>query len=284
MKELGLVASALKGHNEIISDTEADWSVIREGTYFRFKGDMAFYTIASKERLYYIKDFDVLSSSLILVDDNTSIFLQNQDSLTISFKEFECDTVVEIKNGGVNYKIGDKVSVKGGVLSKNLIDNTTQPTTLLVKQIGHAGNITEVSIEKNGKYILPPENECQIIGKGMGAIIELEFSVSDKRGILEREIEKIELNSGQTKITLNFPLPENLKAGKLSIDKWKAFLSADYSGENKLGQSYEMLRDFTPNLNLPLMIKNSVSPEFVFNESMAILDKKLTEIFELLRK
>jgi hypothetical protein len=49
-------------------------------------------------------------------------------------------------------------------------------------------------------------------------------------------------------------------------------------GETNVNESFEIIRDFTPYCNIPLLIPNSKNQELTFNNGMAILDKKIAEL------
>lgn len=279
MKIVGTMGSIRKGDNKIISATFSDWSAIREGTFIKFNNDSQFYIAAHSEKRTYLKDFIVLESSVIKINEDCGVNINEGDTLYISYKEYELSTIYKIISAGKGYKIGDQLTLSGGVPSLNITDNTLNSTKFIVSKIGEEGEIGELDIINRGKYIDAPSQITDLKG-GLGSLASLEvgFKLTDHRSFIERDVQKIEFKSAATIINLMYSLPGGIKEGKLSIEKWEIILSSNYQGENRIAAPFQITRDFTPNYKIPLITKNSLNQELIVNHALTLLDKKIMEL------
>ena len=94
----------------------------------------------------------------------------------------------------------------------------------------------------------------------------------------ERTVSSIEHKEDHTIIRLSHPLPPHTTSGTITVKKWEAILDSEYLGDSRNDASYEIVKDFTPNLDLPLIKGEIISSSLLYNESMVILDKKIQEI------
>lgn len=279
MKHLELRASILHNNNQIVFQTENDLSHTRDSSLIKFGGDSILYTLRATEEFFYIKDFETKDQQTLLIESDIGINLMHYDTLTITHKEYFVDSVQKILNPGANYSVGNILHPKTGLPSVRIEDNQKLDASFLVTEVAPGGFISKIKIQTNGKYVQPPEIECELAGgTGDGAKLKLIFEQAEDRKLIEREIDEIKFENGFTKILLNYPLPEGITEGKLSCQKWRGNVIGDYHGENKYGEICVVLRDYTPFLKLPLMIKNGNSPDVIFNESMKKIDAKLEEI------
>lgn len=279
MKNLSFAASILKNTNKIITHSEADCTGVRENTFVKFKDDSTFYTVAESESLFYIKDFETISRNKLKINDDVVTVLLPNDVLTISYKEYELLTLNSIINKGVGYKIGDKLFANGGIPSINILDNISAPLSLIVTQIGPNGEIETIQIDRRGKYTECPQKNCDIVGgSGKGAILDLDFKTLENRVITEKDIAFVEFNGSYSIVTLAYSLPVGVKDGKISINKWELLLNTNYANDTKINQTCEVLRDVTPNLALPLLIRNSFSIDSIFNQAMIMLDNRIKDL------
>lgn len=279
MKNLSFAASILKNTNRIITHSEADCTGVRENTFVKFKDDFSFYAVAKSEPLFYIKDFEVISENKLRINDDVVAVLLPNDTLTISYKEYELLTLNSILNKGSGYKIGDKIFANSGTPSINVLDNINTPLSLIVTQIGPNGEIETIQIDKRGKYIKCPQNNCDMTGgSGKGAVLNLDFKTLDNRVITEKDIAFVEFNGSYSIVTLAYSLPVGVKDGKLSINKFELLLNTNYANDTKINKLCEVLRDVTPNYALPLLIKDSFSTYSIFNQAITMLDSKIKSL------
>lgn len=279
-KPSSFTASAISNSNIIVATTESDWSHVRPGSLFKFFSDDVFYTVGSRDCFFYARDFSVLSPKQIRIESNTGIILQKNDTLTISYKEYELLCLIEIIEGGKGYKKDEIISVEAGTLSKSIDSGLSQPCLFKIIEVDENGKILVLGPESRGIYIdILKETPFKVRdGSGSEAILGLQFRTLDDRKIIERTITLVQLFDNYTILTLDYPVSEGLKNGKFSTNKWKIFLTGNYLGKDKINEEYEISRDFTPNLKLPLLSKGSLNHEEIFNRSMTILDGKIKEL------
>lgn len=281
MKIIGTIGSIKKDSNKIISATFSDWSAVREGSFIKFDNDSDFNIVSHAEQKTYIKSFVLVQPNILRVNEDCGANINEEDSLNISYKEQELSTVYKIISAGHGYKEGDHVTLGGGVASLNLIDHTLNSATFIVTKIGGGGEILDLKVINNGKYIETPDKITALNGgSGASASVEVGFKLADHRSFIERDVQKVEFKGSDTIIHLVYGLPDGIKEGKLSLDKWEIVLKSNYTGENKTKQNFQVTRDFTPNLRIPLIAKNSQSQELTVNYALALLDKKITELEE----
>lgn len=279
MKIIGNIASIKKDSNRLISTTFADWSAIREGTFIKFDDDQNFYIASHVEKRTFLKDFIVIEPHIIQINEDCGTNINEDDNLVISFKEYELITVYKIISAGKHYRVGDKLTLNGGAASLNITDNTLHSSAVLVTRVGDQGEILEIQIENRGKYLVPPNSITELKGGfGVGASVEAGYKLTDHRSFIEKDVEKIDFKHSETILRLFYSLPPGIKEGKLSIEKWEIVLTNNYVGATKIKQPFQIIRDFTPNLRIPLLAPNSPNQELIFNNALTILDRKIAEL------
>ena len=282
MKDFGFTASVLNGSNRVFSLSESNWSAILPNSLIKFGGEDVFYTVARVEPIFYIKDFSVISSGKIKIQDNVGINLVRGDSIFISFKEWETKNIIKLLDGGQNYKMGDEIYCEGGEPTYDSQDNVMQIACFVVLDVDGAGKILNLAVKYPGKYATPPADEMNLTGgSGTGARVRVMFGVSDTRTTFDRTVEMIELGA-ESIVYLNHPLPPYITNGKLSVEKWCLYLTANYAGDNKINAEYKILRDFTP-LGFALAAKNTPSLDSLFNDALQKIDAELRKIHEKLK-
>lgn len=287
MKLITSKISILNGTNRAISSSEDDWSILSGGEYIKIGGDSnVFYEILDVKSFFYIKDFEVgNNNSEIIIKGNTGIDLLKGDTLDISYKEKELSHIIEIVSAGFGYKVGDILTIIGGDVSKNTRDNTTTETLFEVKQVNESGGVVSINCIKNGKYINMENGIFNVSSSnGKECRLKLEYKLLTDRQIISREITHIQQDTQNTRVLLNYPLFSGIKEGKISCQKWELFLTNNYNGDTKIETGYNVFRDFTPNLNIPLIAKNSPSQEILYKKAMEIIDFEVQEIKNRLDK
>ena len=272
-KNFGYTASILKDSNRLIASSQVNWAGLPINSFIIFDDDEEFYRLTSKESFFLIKDFEKVSDNEILIHENVGVKLSLNDSVKLTFKEYEA-VEVNVKNGGKGFKKGDLLIVKGGVLKKDLLNDVTFPTEIKITKVDKKGSIKEVSINSKGVYLDTPDS-LQVFES---AEIELKLSASDKRVIEDRSISNILYSDDKTVLVLNHALPPNLLNGKLSVDKWELLLASEYSKETKVNATFKVLTEFTPNLNLPLLRTDLSKNEAILNQALMSIDKEIGEL------
>ena len=276
-------ATIKKDTNKIISSTYENWQGVRVGSFFKFGVDQNHYSVARIEPLNYIVEYERIAPKTLKVAANTDINLNILDTVTISYKEWEMQTVHSIINGGRGYKIGNILSLKGGKPSSDVQSNLKSIASVEVTNVNELGEITLVRLSNKGRYYQIPEENIFVGGNGTGAELNVQFNVCSNRTIVDRDIEAIEFDGENTIFKLSYDLPEEVKYGKIGADKWEIYLSTPYIEGTRVNEVYEITRDFTPNSSLPVLAKGSMSIDTVYNSAIAILDKELKDIKERLK-
>lgn len=284
MKNYGFNININKNSNAVIGHTEANWHTLKKNSLINIGNDAHFYTIGKVDPLNFISDFVVEDNNLLINGEYENYFLAD-DVVIISYKEYELLTIKNITNKGIGYKIGDILNFTGGELSINVIDNKSHPTLLKVEEIGNAGCINKLSIFQRGVYLKFP-NKLNTLngGSGSGAEIDTESNIITNRKMIERQVIRAESRNNQTLVQINYPLPSPIKEGKLSFNKHIAYLTSNYVGEDSRNTEYHILRDSTPHLGLPILLKNSNKSTEYYNHTIQLLDKEIKDLKNRLDK
>ena len=278
-KKYGHKISVIKNSDKVVACSKANWNQVRLGSFITISGDEIYYRIVDKSKFLYEQEVQVINESILKVNKNIGANLNIDDDILFKHKEYEI-TSANVLNGGSGYEEGDILKVEGGQCAYNSSDEIDLPCNLKVTSVGDNGEVTEVEINHEGVYVLPPSDECFVSnGKGEGATFRISNIMRDKSSLEDRSISDIELNADHTLIYLNSPLPPRLKTGTIKTEKWELTLNRKYLGDSKFNANYEIAKDFTPNLELPLMnSSNSNSSFLLYNEAITIIDQKLKEI------
>jgi hypothetical protein len=277
-KKYGHTVSTLQGSNKVIACAKAEWNNIRSNSFIIVDGDKYFYSILDKKRFTYKKTCEVIENSKLKINENTSINLGIDDDVAFRYEEYKVNAA-EIKNGGSDYTVGDILNPLGGIYRYNSIDNIDSPAEIKVTEVDDSGKVLSVQLVSSGAYSLPPHDECEAqAGSGQGATFSLTSSAAEIMSIEERSVIDIERNDDHTILYLNSSLPPRLQKGEIEVDKWELTLDKDYIAESKFNAGYDIIKDFTPNSQLPLLYGNIVSNHLLYNEAMSIIDKKLKAI------
>lgn len=272
--------------NKIVSSSEDSFAGITKGSYVKIGNSDILYPINKTNKFLFLKDFKVINSKEFLIKGNSGINLQINDSLDLIFDEYEMSALVNIINGGQFYSIGESLYVAGGETSVDMSSGFTSPTKFKVEEIGLNGDITKLSLENNGKYILPPTNQCFLISEkqGVDAKLDLIYNiVSDKR-IIKRVIKEIDHRDNNTYIKLDYSLPLGAKSGKLSVEKWEIELSNIFLDKTQFCVPYRIIKDFTSYCNFPLMVKNTLTPDLIYNKSINMIDNEINSLKEQIKE
>ncbi len=269
----------LSDTNRVVATSDVDWSGLRVGSFFRLVNTNQCFEITKTNKLFLIKDFQTESPKKILIKGDIGISLLVGDSILISYKEFELLTVFEITNGGERYIEGDIIYLDGGTPSLNSETGFYQRASLVVNTVGDKGTITGFGLNDNGKYLNPPPSTCPVSGgQGRGAVFQVQFQIIENRSVLERRIEFIRPDTASAELFLDYPLPAGVSQGKLSVNKWEAYLNQPIAGESRINEKFEISRDFTPVYGFPLMSKGSFTPEIIYNRFVKSVEKKIKEL------
>lgn len=267
--------SITNNSDKAISDSEAKWQGIKTGSFIKFGADSCFYQVAKTIPYCFCQDFTVVSDFQIKIKGDYSAEIFKNDRLLLTYKEYELLTINSIINGGKNYKVGDVISIVGGALSVNKVDNTHKQTQLKINQVDENGSITRVGLVEKGIYINPPQQGVFSGGSGDGALFDIEYNTISQRQFINVCIRNVIGSEKETIIFVDSLLPAGLKTGSISVNKWELYINGKYNGETKIGDSYEIYSDFTPYIKLPVLLKNQQNPEIVINKAFSIIDSEI---------
>lgn len=281
MKSFNFTCSILQNTNRIISASQCNFNSVPAGSFFRFLKDKNFYTVLKSNNIFLNYDFELDNPRKIIINKDIGVNLSKNDSIKILYKEYEILTVLRIVNSGNNYKQNDIIYLVGGIPSINLENNEKIMASFRVAEIDEKGGIKQISLNDKGRYAQPTESIVNIFGgNGNGAELEVEFQVIDDKSIIERQILMINYLPQYSEIFIDYPLPNGIKKGSISCNKYELLLNSNYLESTKRNEEYEISRDFSPYLRLPLMSKNSFSTDLIYNNGMLILENKIKELEE----
>lgn len=277
--------SVLKDTNRVIASSESDWAGVKPGSYLKIANDSCFYSIAKTREMFFIKDFSVIGANVIKIDSDTGISLLEGDTLSLSFKEWQLSALFGFE-GGSGYRINDVLIPSDGCATFDKIHGNNVVTKFKVDEVDNKGKITSLSLMERGKYLTQPSSKCSLIGgEGTGVVAEIQYELIDDRMLTEAVIEMVDRsNNSFTLVRLNYPVPNGASAGKLSTTKFEIILSGNYIGESKFHVPYSINKDFTPNLDLPLLVHNNPTHHLIFNKAMNLLDDEIKDLQERLAK
>lgn len=285
MKQLGLTINITKGERFAVCNAGISFGSIREGSMIRFEGDSHLYTIVGTKEDIILEEFKVNRPDQIVIDFDTKNYFMRGDQIDLSYKESELLSVFKIENPGKKYKVNDQIWLSGGTPVQNTETGLIQKTGFTVDDVDKEGRIKKFSILSNGVYTQEPDEENYIEGgSGSGAIFSVKFKEIKQRKTLQTTILKAANTDTRTLIHLNKPLPEGLQRGDLSMRKWQLLIKEPYAGETKINCSYEISRDYTPFLKIPLVANGTINPQILYSHAVKIIDQKLAEIEERIKK
>ncbi len=277
-KKYGYTVSTLQGHNKVVACAKAEWSNIRGNSFIIIDGDKYFYSILDKKKFVYKKSCEILDNNKLKINENTGLNLGIDDEISLRYESYKVDSV-EVNDGGSGYAVDDVISPLGGIYKYNSVDNIDSPAKVKVTKVNDSGKILSTSLLDKGEYVLAPHDECDAqFGSGDGASLSLSSSSSDIMLVEERSVVDIERAEGYTILHLNASLPPRLQEGEIQVDKWELTLDKDYVAESKFNAGYDIIKDFTPNTQLPLLYGDIVSNHLLYNEAMSIIDKRIKDI------
>lgn len=277
-KKYGYTTSAIQGNNKIAACARAEWGNIRDNSLILIDGDQIFYQIINKRKFTYKKSVTVLNSNQLKIGENIGTTLGADDDLSFRHQESEIISA-DINDGGSGYVVGDVLKPEGGICKYNSLDEIDIPAQCKVAEVNDSGEILSIELINGGVYNVSPENSCNALsGTGDGATLSITSSLFDTLSIEQRSITLVELLQNETIIHLNSPLPPKVKNGEIEVDKWELTLNRDYLGDSKFNVGYDVIKDFTPNANLPLLHGDILSSYLLYNEAMIKIDEKIKSI------
>lgn len=273
------IVSVRRNSDNIFASSDENFSFVCQGHSIRIASDKVFYEVLSCEKILQVKEFTADNSSTLRIslDEDNSFMLE--DSIVISFKEYELKNIKSINAAGKGYKKGDILTVDSSNCRIETETGLPLNSKIEVKEVDDKGSIKDIKILNNGCYTIQPQStHVAIGGSGNNAILHLDFGIIEQRRTIERVISKVIHRQNNTLIELNVELPENIKSGKVSVQKWKLKISQPYQGYSNPAAKFEIIKDYFPNSNIPMMLPGSGCKEQIFNMAMRRAIQRIADL------
>jgi len=277
-KSYGESISVEENSNIVYSNGSNSWKFIRPGSLLQVGDDVNFYQINHSETQDYEMAFTRVNDKILI--KNPVNELNENDIISVSIKEYQLFSLTSIVDAGTGYVQNEELQIEGGSPCVDVSTNTVQKTTFKIMEVNNNGAIIKIKPIFKGKYLSNKNIQTYdlIGGSGSGAKISAEFEMIGQKSEIEKSIAKIERTSSLCFVTFTNSLPEAVSEGYLKFSKSKIILSSNYLGKSKKIVKYSILKDLTPNYNMPLMSIDSTTPEIIFNNSIILIDKKIAEL------
>jgi hypothetical protein len=277
-KKYGYTASASKGSNRVIACSKANWEVVKDGSFIVLDKDDGFYKVLGKKKFIFQKEVLILNSTQLKFDGLAGAMIGLDDDIELMSEEYNVNSV-SVDAAGEGYGVGDLLSLEGGVCKYNSIDQIDTPAQAVVKTVNASGGVLSIELSQAGIYSSAPESPSSTSSSsGSGATLNAATITADTVAIEGRTVIEVESDNDNTILHLNHPLPPRLVSGKIKVEKWELTLNSEYTGADKRSVPYEIIKDFTPFNNIPLIHGDLGSSHILYNEAMAIIDQRLKDL------
>ena len=280
-KVVDYFASIKSGTNRVVGQADNDWETIRDGSHLKFVNDPVHYLVASTKKYFFIKSFTSDDGKSILIPEDTGIEMMLNDTVTVSYKDYEVIDVVNITNGGSGYSLGDSLQLSEFNPSLNNFSNSLGIALFKVDSVNQNGEITSLNIDDRGSYHSPiGDEEVSLVGgSGSSVKVKLLGNLKANRSSIERSVVSVDRAAdGGTRVFFNYSIPQQITDGKASVHKWELRLSSDYRGSDKIEQVCTITRDFTQKFGFPLMAANAMNGDIAHNESVRKIDTLISDL------
>lgn len=251
---------------------------IQAGCLIKIGDDKVFYEIASKKDENLVKPFTQTNGCLVLEGD-CGLEILAEDTISITFKEYQILGIFSILNPGSGYRKDEIVLIDKGIANYDVYTGTEKYTSIKVKDVDANGGITSLEVIEKGLYLVKPDKEVTVNGiRGREAKILVEYMPVSSRKSFERKVIGKKYEDGYTVIHLDSPINRHIIEGEISIEKSVLGLNTDYTPNTKISAPFEIVKDFTKHLGIPLMAPNTMSREIIFNKAMNKIDEQLHSI------
>ena len=292
-KHFGHTVSIGSGSNKITTCSQGSWDMLKEGnSSISFGDDGILYKVANKKRATILKDVEVFDSDKLRINESVTYQLCPSDLLVFTHEQYKIGEIVEIKNKGFNYSVGDTLIPSNATAKYNTFDDTEQHAEFLVEEVvdeegPEKGGVKSLKVIKSGVYNSFLSDDVEFGGgSGGGLIVNCRFELLQEIFNEERSIIDIEVSqspSGPYSILcLDNPLPPKVLKGQIKTEKWFIYLNVNYEGQPKINTPYSIVKDFTKNSKLPLIVGDIHNSRTLYNESMSILDAKIQNLNSLM--
>jgi len=290
-KHFGHTVSIDSETNRLTTCSQGSWDMLKEGnSSISLENDGVLYKVASKKRVTITKNVEVFDQDKLRISENVSFQICPSDLLVFTHEQYKIGETIEIENGGSNYSIGDVLTPSNAAAKYNTFDDTEAHAEFVVEEveIGPAateGRVTLLKKTKDGVYNSFLSNVIEFSGgSGGGLTIKSSYDLMSEMFNEERVIVSIETNQSQAGpysiLNLDSPLPPKILKGNIKIEKWFVYLNVNYEGQPRINIPYSVVKDFTQNSSLPLIVGDVHNSRTLYNESMFILDAKIKNLYK----
>lgn len=249
MKDIDTKISILSNSNRIVAASSADWGTLRQGSSIFIGNDKVPYTMAEAKQFFYIRSFSKVDDQTIKVDDALKNNLLVGDIIDLSYKEF--------------YAVEAELNENAEFDGEKVIEHPSFVEPVKVKTKKGSKN---AEIIYGGRSLEKAELDN----------LKLYYNEFSDRKVDKYEVVNVDMTTSN--IILNKNLPAKVKVGKISVQKWEAFLNVNYMGHDKINVSCHIMRDATPNIGFLLVPKFGPAQSAVINENFKRLDLEIQAI------
>jgi hypothetical protein len=280
-------ASVISNTNRVVFSSDVDLNNIQTFGFIYFPPDRFFNSIIRKNKFIFNKQFQVISESQIRLNlsDEDAINLMVGDEIRMILPAYNLLGLFGINDGGKDYKENDVIEIEGLVV---ISKDTNQPdyAKFLVSEVNVNGSINKLSVLENGRYIKVPENNIIVSGgSGSGCNLHVEFNPKPIIYSTENIIKDYKLfDKNLHDFWLEFPIQSGFNIGTLTVQKWDAFIDCNYAGLNKIGKPFILHQHFTPQLHLPMLLKDGINTDLIINQIILRLENKIIALEDRLNK
>ena len=270
MKAQSFTATIKKGSKELYLSSGQD-TIAKNGAFVKIGKNEICYQIESYTSLNIKKKFEAHFDHLLLKGDYSNKIFPG-DSAKLFFNETEAVYISKILKSPPKAAINDIFEFRGG-------ETNGHAASVKVASLNADGTIQEVYIESAGKYITPPESHV-LASNNSGDVIEIQvdFDSRAETSIFERDFDIIDSKHGKTYLHMNYPFPNEIKEGDLTLSKKVIILDREYGGESEFNALCQTTSDFSPINKIPLMPPHCLTPHAIYNKGIEAIDKRLLEL------
>jgi|15BtaG_2_1085339.scaffolds.fasta_scaffold00977_2 hypothetical protein len=282
MKPETFLGSIEKGQDKLYISSTRTVSCVN-GAFVKLANNDIFYRAEALEDLTIKRKFSIFKEALFVKGNFVHQLFRN-DITSVTFTEYEAETVEFSDSSITDLKEGDRLFAQGGVPSSSSENLTGKYTQIEIKNVGENNQVTLVIVDK-GKYIIPPSSPVSFMDShGKTINVETTFDSSPNASILERDITHVEFTGEGTKINISYPLPDGVKEGEIVIVKQALNLNKKYYGETLDAELCQITFDYSPVNGIPLLPPNSIDPQSTYNEAVEIIDRRFQLLDQRVKK
>jgi len=253
--------------------------VCKNGAFLSIGNNQVYYQLENSEIINIKRSFTG-AKKVITIKGDFTYKIAAGDTLEITFSEHEAYSYSNIKqDNNFKYNTGDLIYSQGGICSSDRRNITGEYTEFTVTKVDPKGKILEMSISSPGKYIAPPQNPVKVMNDtGEFITVDVEYDEAESSSVLEKDVKKATFSDGKTQIELQYPIPDTVTEGLLSLKKQVIILNKKYGMPSVENVPCELSFDFSPIAKIPLLSHESLNPYAMYNEGIKMIEKKFIDM------